>query len=636
MDKTYISAVEQALEPYGLKITGQDESGFTAGGHVDCGTKGFDGTISVNRNAALTTVTVKGTGAYNHPLRSQDSSEWLHKVSAQDGYQSYSIYYNKDKQLVNVSKSVNIPNRDATAESVGAQIKRHIDAIKEIVASFESSCVDFTTEEAASAESAQAESAPMRKVSDKQSSASPEEVLAENQRRNADYTKDVFLSLAKEKGAQPGKDKKGREFFTVPAGENLTLCVTLARAGNYITIAEQTPVSEDKGSMYAASARKNNKDLKAKYQNGLFSVYAFVYPDQYRPEAVPDAISAVDAGIKKVIEEWKDTTDKLSSTNYTADMQKILEEQAAKLTEREKKITEKEGKLRQQEAALAQKHKDAEKELEASRQQLEERHKALDKKEQELEKKETESKQQAKAYEKRNTEDVMKMQRLAEQIADLQNRLDGGSAYADEDAEEEIMALKEQVRQTTIGRLAAEKTLKQQISEQDNKIASLMDTVREKDMELQKQATATADSVTAGVNEKMKEKEAYIKRMEEKLQAVGHLVTAKDLMSYFSQKLDDSAGLEEQHGKNNIAYIVFKQDGLNVRIRIGETNFVEISKNTVAPDKTLGVLNAKYSEVKFYANAVQKKTFARSYFADNAEPEEIDDLVQLVSQNFQK
>ena len=85
---------------------------------------------------------------------------------------------------------------------------------------------------------------------------------------------------------------------------------------------------------------------------------------------------------------------------------------------------------------------------------------------------------------------------------------------------------------------------------------------------------------------------------------------------------------------DNAEVVAYNDGALEIRIRIGDMNYVDVSREASLKDQVLRVLNSKHGDVKFFSK--DNKIIARAYFKKNASTADVDDLIATLSSNFNK
>ena len=243
---------------------------------------------------------------------------------------------------------------------------------------------------------------------------------------------------------------------------------------------------------------------------------------------------------------------------------------------------------------------------------------------------EAEMEEKIKAYEERNTKDILNIQQLANQVAALQNR-QNALGKADNNAEEELFRMKNKVQQLTSQKIALEKKLTEKITGKDSKIRDLSDVITQKDAEYKKLEDNMDDIIESKVSEEVKKTEIKIKDLESRLSEIGHILTPEEMIDYLEQYSD--AEITKRHA-SNAEFVVYNDEALEIRIRFGATNYVDVTREAALKDTILRKLNTKHGDIKFFSK--ENKITARSYFKKNATAEEVDDLIATLSSHFTK
>ena len=84
----------------------------------------------------------------------------------------------------------------------------------------------------------------------------------------------------------------------------------------------------------------------------------------------------------------------------------------------------------------------------------------------------------------------------------------------------------------------------------------------------------------------------------------------------------------------NAEVVAYNDGALEIRIRISDMNYVDVSREASLKDQVLRVLNSKHGDVKFFSK--DNKIIARAYFKKNASTADVDDLIATLASNFNK
>lgn len=441
------------------------------------------------------------------------------------------------------------------------------------------------------------------------------------------YAKKVFYDLAKRLDA----DVNGNEMSAVYADDTTIRCVLFPLDAE-ILVSVSVHATRDIGAMYASYITSNYPELMSSFdeESGLFSVRTYSSPDEYEPEGTQDLLELCITASKACVNEYKQTLEKKDSADFASDVQQILAEQTETVWEREKAVAAREEEMANKEAEMMQR----EEELNQKLKELEEEKKRIqneaEEERQKMKDHEAEMEEKIKAYEDRNTKDILNIQQLANQVAALQNR-QNALGKVDDKAEEEIFRMKNKVQQLTSQKIALEKKLTEKITGKDAKIRELSDVITQKDSEYKKLESNIDDRVNSRVSDEVKKTDVKIKQLEAELSKIGHILTPEEMIDYLEQYID--AKIAKRHA-SNAEFVVYNDEALEIRIRFGETNYVDVTREAALKDTILRKLNTKHGDIKFFSK--ENKITARSYFKKNATVEEVDDLIASLSAHFTK
>lgn len=399
-----------------------------------------------------------------------------------------------------------------------------------------------------------------------------------------------------------------------------------------ILVSASISASKDVGAMYSAYINANYSDLINAYdaEKEMFTVRTYSIPDKYSPDDTEELLTLCRTAIADCVNEYKHTLEKKDSADFAADIQQVLAEQTEQIAERENAITAREDAMRERESELEAREADLKKQLQELAAEKEELEKTTNAERERIKEYEAEMQKKIKDYEERNVKDILNIQQLANQVASLQSR-QSSIGKVDDDAVEEMRRMESKVRQLTSQKIALEKKLTEKIKNKDSKISALSDVIGKKDSEIKKIKTNIEDMVQSQVSDEVKKSSAHIEDLEKQLAEVGHILTPEDIISYYKQYSDIEA---KKFHAPNAEFVVYNDASLEVRIKIGETNYVDVSKEASVKDQILRRLNTKYVDAKFFSK--DSRIVARSYFKKNATPEEVDEIIAVLSKNFEK
>ena len=348
------------------------------------------------------------------------------------------------------------------------------------------------------------------------------------------YAKKVFYDLAKRLDA----DVNGNEMSAVYADDTTIRCVLFPLDAE-ILVSVSVHATRDIGAMYASYITSNYPELMSSFdeESGLFSVRTYSSPDEYEPEGTQDLLELCITASKACVNEYKQTLEKKDSADFASDVQQILAEQTETVWEREKAVAAREEEMANKEAEMMQR----EEELNQKLKELEEEKKRIqneaEEERQKMKDHEAEMEEKIKAYEDRNTKDILNIQQLANQVAALQNR-QNALGKVDDKAEEEIFRMKNKVQQLTSQKIALEKKLTEKITGKDAKIRELSDVITQKDSEYKKLESNIDDRVNSRVSDEVKKTDVKIKQLEAELSKIGHILTPEEMIDYLEQYID--------------------------------------------------------------------------------------------------
>lgn len=608
----------KSLIPVNAKVETTDTSVIVSG-EINVGVKGLDITVECSER----TVKIKGSREYKYPIDEGSADKFQKKMI--EKHEGYSIFVSG--QTLSFSKFLSFESEEATINHVKDAIK----AMESTVLYFEDNCVNFLDKESGSSNDEEYD--PEKNIDIVNVDNSFKAVLVTEQDNKAyelehnKFTEETFHKLSKKLNAIEKNDS-----FKVSKGNKL-ITVILLRDENEILISVSIPLDRDVSAMYQSYIKANYSEFISSFNNNeeRFYVKMYVTPDEYTPNAVEEALIHCEAAVDACINEYAQTLEKKDSSGFASDVQKILIEQTSSLEEREALMTEKEKFMAEKEVELKQREHDLEQqivELQNSKKELE---KTMESERLRIKEKEDEMSEIIRQYEERNTKDILNIQQLANQVAALQNK-QNMLGIGDSQAEEEIVRLKSKVQQMISQKVMMEKKLKEQLSVKDGKIRELTDMVNSKAKEVKEIEERIDDIVESKVSESAKKTSSYIKKLETQVNEAGHILTPEELIKYLEQYYRDST-FKKFHAPN-AKFVVFNDESLEVRVRFGETNYVDVSKEATLKDQVLKKLNSKHGDIKFFSK--ENKIIARTYFANTATVEKVDEVIETLSSNFAK
>lgn len=580
--------------------------------------------ISITIECSTRSIKVKGSREYKYPITDKAVEEFQEEMLSK--YPGYSIYVSG--QILSYSKVFTYQDELYAIN----EIKNNIDIIEDAVLTFENDCVNFMEKEVDNKNSSEEynpeDNINIVNVDNSFHAVSTTEQDNSNyEEQHNNYAKKVFYDLAKRLDA----DVNGNEMSAVYADDTTIRCVLFPLDAE-ILVSVSVHATRDIGAMYASYITSNYPELMSSFdeESGLFSVRTYSSPDEYEPEGTQDLLELCITASKACVNEYKQTLEKKDSADFASDVQQILVEQTETVWEREKAVAAREEEMANKEAEMMQR----EEELNQKLKELEEEKKRIqneaEEERQKMKDHEAEMEEKIKAYEDRNTKDILNIQQLANQVAALQNR-QNALGKVDDKAEEEIFRMKNKVQQLTSQKIALEKKLTEKITGKDAKIRELSDVITQKDSEYKKLESNIDDRVNSRVSDEVKKTDVKIKQLEAELSKIGHILTPEEMIDYLEQYTD--AKIAKRHA-SNAEFVVYNDEALEIRIRFGETNYVDVTREAALKDTILRKLNTKHGDIKFFSK--ENKITARSYFKKNATVEEVDDLIASLSAHFTK
>ena len=600
-----------------MQITENNDNVSVTGEH-SIGVKGFHLSIE----CLASTIKIKCNRDYTYPISERSVEEFQDEMLKK--HQGYGIYVNG--QTLSFSKFYSYQSVDEALSG----IKNAISVMEDAVLLFEDKCVNFLETHSDLNNDIEEynpeENISLVNVDDKFHAVSmSEQDSLQYNKEHQEIAYQVFEDLAKKIGGV----REGYEVEKTSSDNREVRCV-LSEENSEILISVSIPADREVGAMYESYINANYPEIRASYdfEKERFSVRQYSSPDEYTPEATEECLKLCNAAVDACINEYKQMLTKKNSADFASDVQQILADQAASIEEREKKMTKKEAELNQylealkaKEQALNDKAEKLEQERSIIKDELESERKRIREKEQQMQ-------EEIKQYEERNTRDILNIKELAGKVAALQNKQ---NALTDErDTDEEVFRLKSKVSQLTSQRIAIEKKLKESIHAKEEKIQQLSDVINEKDRVINEIEAGIDDAVKSRVYEESKKTATYISGLEKQLSEMGHILTPEDMIEFLHEYSDYE--VKKFHAPN-ANFVVYNDEALEVRIRFGETNYVDVSREATLKDQIIRKLNTRYVDIKFF-NGKDNRIVARSYFKANATAEEVDELIETLSSHF--
>lgn len=616
------AALSEIIAKYGEFKIEEDGDSVIATGDLKAGTKG----MSVRIECDGKRVKVKGVREYGYlidPKACEDFQSTVIQV-----YPDCQCYVNG--QTLTFSKFFSY---EGVEESTG-MIKLLLDNLSDIVSMFEGSCVRFNVGEDYIRQQEEDDYDPEKNVSliDVDNTTRATTVTeADNEEyigRSRNYAAETFERLCRDVG---GESTGEFEFRAVKDGKNI-FC-SYDPDDTAIIISVYVNATKDVASMYQSYISHNFDGIMCGFddKNEAFIMTVYSYPDEYSPDETQKVFDLCLKAMDAAMSDYKQILEKKDSVGFASDVQELLSDQTSVIAEREKAVSAREADVEAREAeltrqmeALEERTRELEDEKAALEQEMEEERARVQEHEKKME-------EEMHDYEVRNTKDILRIQQLAAQISELQNRLEilsqGGTG-----SEEELFRQKSRVQQLISQKAALEKKLNEKISEREGKIRELGDVIAQKDAEIHRLETGIDDMVKSRTAEEAKKTEAEMNDLRKQVESIGHVLTASDLVKHY--RMTDEITAKKYHAPDGGQFVVFDDESLEIRIRIGDLNYVDISKKATVKDSNLKKLNSANIDIKFFSN--RDKTVARAYFPINASEDEVDGLIDEISKFFTK
>lgn len=621
MAEKYLKDMAQEISSYipGKSEISETDENVILSSEMEAGVKG----ISLNIEISPSTVKIKGSREYQYPI--SDESEKTFQTEMLKRHHGYSIYVTG--QVLSCSKFFSYQDNQ---EAVSA-IKDGIDTLKDAVKTFEEMCVDFVerNQEAKQEEEYNPEDniSLVNVDNSYHAVAMTEQDNNDYEKEHQEFTAETFNNLAQKTGCIVN----GNEAIKTESDGKTIKCV-LFKLDAEIMVSVSVNASRDVGAMYTSFINANYPEVMSSYnaEKEQFTVRTYANPDKYAPEETEELLKLCITAIDACVKEYKTTLEKKDSADFASDVQQILSEQTEGIAEREKAVAAREEEMASKEASM----KAREEELQQQLAELQKEKNALkeeaEKEKERLKAHEAEMQEKIKAYEERNTKDILNIQQLANQVAALQNRQ---NAIGQSDSnEEELFRMKSKVQQLTSQKIALEKKLTEKITGKDKQIRDLSDTIHAKEMDIRKMESNIQDMVKNKVDEEMNKNAKKINALEKQVNAIGHILTPEEMIEYYEQYYED-VEIKKFHAAN-AEYVVYNDEALEIRIKFGDVNFVDVSREASLKDQILRKLNSKFGDIKFFSK--DSRIIARAYFKKNATAEDVDDLVETLASNFTK
>lgn len=620
MLENYVNALSEAVKPFGDFKTEEKGGKAVAEGELKAGTKGM--TVKIECDGS--TVKIKGSREYTYPIDARAAEEFQDKVL--EKFSDCSCYVSG--QTLTFSRFASCHDPDEAASLATDIVKR----MAEAVTMFESNCVRFQSGEPVVAQEEDYDPEEDVDIVDVDSSSFHSAPVTEKDNeeymeRGRNFAEETFNKLC---GVIGGK-RKGNE-ATAVSGDK-TIRIVYFPPDAEIMIAVSVKVGKDVSSMYKSYINSNFSNVLCGYNDAeeTFALKVFSTPDEYSPDETEEALNVCLKAMDACIQEYSQILEKKDSIGFASDIQELLREQTEAVSEREKSVSAREEEMSAKEDDLVRR----EEELEERARELEEEKEAMQKEMEEerarIQEHEKQMEEEMQKYEERNTKDILRIQQLANQVATLQNR-QTALGQGSEDLEEEVFRLKSRVQQLISQKAALEKKLNEKITAKEGKIRELGETISSKDAEIRKMETSIEDMAKSRAAEEAKKTEQELEDLRRQVEAMGHILTAGDLMKHFKQYEDLDA--RNFHAQDGGQFVVYNDESLEVRIRIGEVNYVDVSKKATVKNDVLKRLNAKNADIKFFNKG--ERTVARTYFPVNASVDDVERIVDVITDFFSK
>lgn len=621
MAEKYLKDMAKEISDYipGNTEMKENEENVMISSDMEVGVKG----INLNIEMSSSTVKIKGAREYKYPI--SDEAEREFQKDMLERHNGYSIYVNG--QVLSFSKFFSYQDNEEAIST----IKTAIDDLKDVVKTFEDDCVSF---EEKSIDIQHEEDYDPEENINLVNVDNSFHAVSMTEKDNDDYEKEhqdfaerTFHELAKKTGCTENGNEASK------TNENgKTFKLILFKLDAEILISISINASRDVGAMYTSFINANYPEVMCGYDadTECFTVKKYSNPDKYAPEETEEFLNLCNTAIDACIKEYETTLTKKDSADFASDVQQILAEQTEGIAEREKAVAAREEEIAVKEKEMMAREAELKQQLDALQKEKAAMQEKAEKESELLKRHEAEMQEKIKAYEERNTKDILNIQQLANQVAALQNRQNAIGQSGGND--EEIFRMKSKVQQLTSQKIALEKKLTEKITGKDKQIRDLSDTIHAKDMEIKKINSEMQDIVKNQVSEEMKKNEKKIKSLEKQVNAIGHILTSEDMIKYYEQYYEDM-DIKKFHAAN-AETVTYNDESLEIRIRFGDMNFVDVSREAALKDQILRKLNSKFGDIKFFSK--DNRIIARAYFKKNATAEDVDDLVETLASNFTK
>ena len=596
----------------------EKENSISVTADMDIGIKGMNVTVE----CSASTVKIKGSRDYAYPIAEAAADKFQQEIFKK--YSGCSIY--SSGQTLSFSKFFAYQ----TITEAEKETKKALEIMQDAVLTFEDECVNFLEKESGAQQEEEynpEENVDIVHVDNTFHAVSTtEQDNTEYNNEHQNFAETVFAGLEKY-GKRDGNEIIGEDKET----GNTIRCVLFTMDAEILVSVSKT-VPNDIGAMYVSYIRANYPELLSAYNadKELFTIRMYSSPDKFAPEETEEYLELCKKAMASCVKEYETTLQKKDSVDFASNVQQILAEQTETVAEREKTVTKRELEMAKREKEMLERESELKSQLDAMEQEKASMKKEIEEERARIQQHEAEMQEKIKSYEERNTKDIMNIQQLANQVAALQNRQSAIGSGGDE-AEEEIFRLKSKVGQLTSQKIALEKKLTEKITAKEGKIRQLSDVITGKEAEIRKIEGTIDDMVQSKVTEASKKSQEYIAGLEKRVAEIGHILTPDDVMEYLKEFSDCEP--TKRHA-STAEFVVYTDGALDIRIRFGETNYVDVSREAVLKDQILRKLNTKYPDFKF--SSKDNRITARGYFKKNAKPEEVDELIENLAANFTK
>lgn len=615
-EKNVLSDITERIKSFITEPINIDSEKSIITTEIQAGIKG----ISLSIECQEKTIKVKGSREYKYPIIEAAVDKFQNDMS--ENYGGYNIYV--AGQVLYFSKFFAYHSVD---EAVGG-IKAAVNAVKKAVEAFENSCVNFMEQNEMDAED---EYNPESNV-DIVDVDDNYHVVPVAEQDNSDYDEEhkKFAEEAFDNLLQViGGERQGNEIKKV---DKYTIKCILFPLDAEIMVSVSVHVSRDISAMYESFIVTNYPEVTSSYNadQEQFIIKKFSYPDKYAPNDTEDMLELCIKAMDDCVNEYEQTLKKKDSADFASDVQDILTKQTESIAEQEKLLAEKEKDMMAREKDLKRREIELVKRNEQLEKEITEMKDAIEKEKAELKEKEKQMADTIKEYQDRNTKDILNIQQLANQVAALKSK-QSALGSMDDSGKEELFRMKSKVQQLTSQKIALEKKLTEKIINKESKIREMSDFITQKENEIRKLEQNVNDMVKSQVSEEIQKTDEYVKALEEELKSIGHILTPMELIDYYKNTRDTK--VRKLHSA--IAeFVVFNDETLEIRIRFGDVNYVDVSRKASLKDQVLKKLNAQHNNIKFFNK--EDRIVARMYIKRNASAEEVDDVVMTLSDYFQK